>query len=83
MPRARPQLTCPVHASPCTRIEPCMPVNHAAPLKVTPGRATLHSALALTVPAQSLAPASSSPPAMPPEGTTTMASSSQRPSALP
>jgi hypothetical protein len=71
MPRAQPRMTCPVHASPRIRIEPCMParplwsmqlMHHAAPLKATPGRTTLHSTLALTVPAQSLAPASSVPP---------------------
>jgi hypothetical protein len=85
MPHARPRLTCPVHTSPCTRAEPCTParplwsmppVHRAAPLKATPGHATLHSALALTIPAQSLAPASSALPTKSPERSATVASSS-------
>ena len=69
MPRARLRLTCPVHANPRTQAEPCTPAPvHAhpctmpVPLKATPGRATLHSTLALTVPTQFLAPVSSTTP---------------------
>jgi hypothetical protein len=54
-----------------------------APLKAIPGRATLHSTLALTVVAQSLAPASSAPPARATQTPAITASHSQRPLASP
>jgi hypothetical protein len=57
----------------------CLP----APLKAIPGRATLHSTLALTVPAQSLAPASSALPTRATRTPTITASHSQRPLASP
>jgi hypothetical protein len=92
MPRARPRLTCPVHARPRTRAEPCTPtrplwsmppVQRAAPLKATLERATPHSTLALTALAQSLASVSSALPAKPPERSTAVASLSLRPPASP
>ena len=77
MPRVRLRLTCPVHASPRTRFGPRRPYTTPAPLKATPERATLHSALALTVPTQSLAPASSAPPTKAPEHSAAVASPSR------
>jgi hypothetical protein len=59
----------PVHAHPCTAY---------VPLKATPGRATLQSTLALTVPTQFLAPASSASPTQATQTPAITASHSQR-----
>jgi hypothetical protein len=54
-----------------------------APLKTIPGHATLHSMLALTVLAESLAPASSAPPARATRTPAIVASHFQSPLASP